>query len=135
MLTEKYQKNDRKYSYRYALVIGNEDYPYIYSTPDENGLYVNTFADKIFDWYLSIEPENKNIIYRVTHISYLYFSFSLTILYVLGLTDTAGEAIVRLSGLYSAPFLLLALNSNIKDGYISYYYTSGNSLFFLNNFK
>lgn len=87
----------------------------------------------LFLIYFSLHKikENKNIIYRVTHISYLYFSFSLTILYVLGLTDTAGEAIVRLSGLYSAPFLLLALNSNIKDGYISYYYTSGNSLFFL----
>ncbi|MAJ05406.1 MAG: hypothetical protein CL827_00900 [Crocinitomicaceae bacterium] len=46
------------------IVITKKDYPYIYSTPDENGLYVNTFADKIFDWYLSIEPENKNIIYK-----------------------------------------------------------------------
>ena len=46
------------------IVITKKDYPYIYSTPDENGLYVNTFADKIFDWYLSIEPENKNIVYK-----------------------------------------------------------------------
>ena len=46
------------------IVITKKNYLYEYSIANEDGLYVNTFKEKIFDWYLNIEPENKNIYYK-----------------------------------------------------------------------
>ena len=46
------------------FVITKKNYTYPYSQADENGLFTETFTDKIFQWYMNIEPEEKNIVYK-----------------------------------------------------------------------
>jgi hypothetical protein len=46
------------------FVITKKDYSYPFAELDQDGYYTKTFSDKVFEWYMSIEPEEKNIIYK-----------------------------------------------------------------------
>ena len=47
------------------FVFTKEDFPFPYATLDKDGeYYTNTYVEKIFQWYMSIEPSMKFILYK-----------------------------------------------------------------------